>query len=165
MCDGRNYRYIDHNDSIDVANHIGVGNLHLNRTGTVVLAKDFGNFLMNMDWWVNDNSSNLVGLRNDHQDQHDGFFDLNEIYLDELRDPILNFGNDISTLSEDQNLSFIDEPFSQCNDDLTKIRKKNLNRLIIGQININSLRNKFDFLAKQNWYFFDLRNEGWFLIP
>ena len=49
MCDGRNYRYIDHNDSIDVANHIGVSNLHLNRTGTVVLAKDFGNFLMNMD--------------------------------------------------------------------------------------------------------------------
>ena len=49
MCLNRNYLYIDHSDSINVADHVNDGNLHLNKYGKAVLAKDFTNFLGNMD--------------------------------------------------------------------------------------------------------------------
>ena len=46
-------------------------------------------------------------------------------------------------------ISYTDEP---CNSDLNslkKLRQKNLHRPIIGQLNINSIRNKFDFLCSE----------------
>ena len=48
-------------------------------------------------------------------------------------------------------MNLIDKSFSDCNigynNDIQRIRLKNPNRLIVAQININSLRNKFDFLV------------------
>ena len=35
-----------------------------------------------------------------------------------------------------------------CNSSLKELRQKNLNRPIIAQLNINSIRNKFEFLEK-----------------
>ena len=35
------------------------------------------------------------------------------------------------------------------NKDLKSVRLKNLNKIIVGHLNINSIRNKFDFLAPQ----------------
>ena len=51
--------------------------------------------------------------------------------------------------SGDENIS-LDESIvynNTCLDDLKHIRIKNIHRVVIGQININSLRNKFDFLS------------------
>ena len=53
------------------------------------------------------------------------------------------------TGSGDENIS-LDESIvynNTCLDDLKHIRIKNIHRVVIGQININSLRNKFDFLS------------------
>ena len=41
----------------------------------------------------------------------------------------------------------VDQPEKRNLKDLTNIRLKNQNRPIIGQLNINSIRNKFDFLC------------------
>ena len=46
MCNDRNFPYIDHSSIIDVENHLGEGNLHLNRYGTIALANNFSNFLV-----------------------------------------------------------------------------------------------------------------------
>ena len=35
------------------------------------------------------------------------------------------------------------------NKDLKSVRLKNLNKIIVGHLNVNSIRNKFDFLAPQ----------------
>ena len=146
----RNYLYIDHTDSINVADHVNDGNLHLNKYGKAVLAKDFTNFLGNMDWWDNDSGSNLSYCEinhNYHLNQYEGFLNPNQIYLDELSDSKLNEGNDVSVLSGNQSFNLLDESLL-CNNDLKQIRLKNPNNLIIAQININSLRNKFDFLVQ-----------------
>ena len=45
-------------------------------------------------------------------------------------------------------MSLIDESFLDSDKNLKNIRLKNSNRLIIAQLNINSLRNKFDFLVQ-----------------
>ena len=150
MCLNRNYLYIDHSDSINVADHVNDGNLHLNKYGKAVLAKDFTNFLGNMDWWDNDSGSNLSYCEinhNYHLNQYEGFLNPNQIYLDDLSDSKLNEGNDVSVLSGNQSLNLSDQSLS-CNNDLKQIRLKNPNNLIIAQSNINSLRNKFDFLVQ-----------------
>ena len=45
-------------------------------------------------------------------------------------------------------MSLVDESFLDSDKNLKNIRLKNSNRLIIAQLNINSLRNKFDFLVQ-----------------
>ena len=37
----------------------------------------------------------------------------------------------------------------KCIESLKAIRKSNLNRIVVARLNINSLRNKFDYLIKQ----------------
>ena len=62
-----------------------------------------------------------------------------QIYYDCLDD-------EDSALVSDQIDNSIENNFLDSFNDLKSIRKKNPNRLIIAQININSIRNKFDFL-------------------
>ena len=67
----------------------------------------------------------------------------------------LNNNNTISSSSTSnekgpapiENKSYLDEP--DPSDILKKIKISNLNRLVIGQININSLRNKFESLKSK----------------
>ena len=49
MCVNRDFQYIDHTDSIDVAKHLNDEGLHLNRFGSAVLAKNFANFLLDLN--------------------------------------------------------------------------------------------------------------------
>ena len=60
----------------------------------------------------------------------------------------MNEINEDSILSDNQSVSSVEVSISNSNENLKMIRLKNANRLIIAQININSLRNKFDFLVQ-----------------
>ena len=73
---------------------------------------------------------------------------MNDISFDSASNSILIGGNEASILSDDANLNSIEESLSYYKNDLKKIRIKNPNRLIIAQININSLRNKFDIFVQ-----------------
>ena len=56
--------------------------------------------------------------------------------------------NEVSILSDDQNINSIEVSLSNPNDNIKTIRLKTANRLTIAQLNINSLRNKFNFLVQ-----------------
>ena len=73
---------------------------------------------------------------------------MNDISSESASNSILIVGNEASVLSDDASLNTIDESLSYYKNDLKKIRIKNPNRLIIAQININSLRNKFDIFVQ-----------------
>ena len=60
----------------------------------------------------------------------------------------MNEINEDSILSDNQSVSSVEVSISNSNENLKMIRLKNANRLIVAQININSLRNKFDFLVQ-----------------
>ena len=60
----------------------------------------------------------------------------------------LDEGNEDSIFISNKSVSLIDESFLDSDKNLKNIRLKNSNRLIIAQLNINSLRNKFDFLVQ-----------------
>ena len=48
MCTNRDIPYIDHTESIDIDSHIVDAGLHLNRSGSTVMARNFANYLSNM---------------------------------------------------------------------------------------------------------------------
>ena len=48
----------------------------------------------------------------------------------------------------DENMNLSNESFIDPYSNLKNIRLKNLNRLIVAQLNINSIRNKFDSLVQ-----------------
>ena len=60
----------------------------------------------------------------------------------------LDEGNEDSIFISNKSVSLVDESFLDSDKNLKNIRLKNSNRLIIAQLNINSLRNKFDFLVQ-----------------
>ena len=51
-------------------------------------------------------------------------------------------------ISVDENIVDLHDGDNDPHDILRNLKLKNINRLIIGQININSIRNKFDYLKK-----------------
>ena len=153
LCDKNNFRYIDHTDTIIPEEHL-YGNLHLNRSGVIEIARNFTLFLNDL-YWYNYNGSDSISY-------HQG----NEKNNQEYRSIVENIDNergisDISDVSqnsirwehEDSNFvneteSLINKSFLDPHSVLKTIRSKNLNRLIIAQLNINSLRNKFDSLVQ-----------------
>ena len=154
MCSHRDVAYIDHPSSIQ-QNHINQGKVHLNRYGTIIFANTFFKFLSEYYWWVHDNRNKIHFVQ--------------DIYNKELKSYLQESGkenqsgvsNSIETLNEvtfesgesillDQStLSTLDcEPISEPFEKLKNTRLQNPNRLIIAQLNINSLRNKFDSLVR-----------------
>ena len=49
MCNERSIPYIDHTESISPDRHLNESNLHLNRYGTINFAKNFSEFLTELD--------------------------------------------------------------------------------------------------------------------
>ena len=108
--------------------------LHLNDDGKVILANNLIYVLNKFILW-NEKSYNGTS-RND--------------FLLKA-----NFCNDIDESSNISNSSEVKESYpSICNDvdenpDLRTLRKKNLNKLIIAHLHVNSLKNKLEFLKEQ----------------
>ena len=73
-----------------------------------------------------------------------------EIFEDEICKSSINEGNEesIAVIDKSSNSFSIEESFLHSSNNLKNIRLKNPNRLVIAQININSLRNKFDLLVQ-----------------
>ena len=133
-------------------NHINESKVHLNRYGTVVFANTFSKFLSEYYWWGHDNSNKIHLAQNNSK----------ESYLQEpdkenqtrVSNSIENlsgvtFESEESVLLDQSTLStLVYEPISDSFEKLKNTRLKNPNRLIIAQLNINSLCRKFDSLVQ-----------------
>ena len=137
----------------DSANHINESKVHLNRYRTVVFANTFSKFLSEYHWWGHDNSKKIHLVQDIYS---------KESYLQEsdkenqtrVSNSIetvcwVTFESEESILLDQSALSTLDyEPISDPFEKLKNTRLKNPNRLIIAQLNINSLLNKFDSLVR-----------------
>ena len=96
--------------------------LHLNRNGYGKLDKNFVNFFRNNYTWLTETNK--------------------KANID------IGVSSASSTLNEK---SEIDNEIVDhiTNADLKSLRIRNLNKIVVGHLNINSIRNKFDFLAHQ----------------
>ena len=119
FCNQKNIPLIDNGDIKE--EHLRVKNLHLNRRGNSLFAKNLLGFI-EQNW---------------------------------------NFKRkgDVSIYSEDVS----DVSHSDAQQLLKDVRKSNVNKLVFGQLNINSLRNKFDMLSELIksffWCFHDIWNK------
>ena len=157
MCAERNIPYIDHANSIQPENHLNESKLHFNRYGTIAFADSISKFLLEHYWWCHD-SSNFDHLFQENFDKESKSFSqlshkenhrrvsspsktivLNETSLESEESFLLDQSTS-STLTHELNL----DPSTN----IENIRSKNPNRLIIAQLNINSLRYKFDSLVE-----------------
>ena len=123
---------------------------HLNKYGTIEFAKNFKNFLYKLSWWDIDNSEGFDqydanfpnSVRNTLHSNHNE--NLNENGSEEL---ILfsEYDNNNDNKNLVGNLTDIIslDPSKVLND----IRQVNCSRLVIAQLSINSLRNKFTSLS------------------
>ena len=152
MCSHRNIAYIDHSSSIQ-QNHINESKVHLNRYGTVVFANTFSKFLSEYYWWGHDNS-NKIHLVQDIYSKESYLQESDKENQTRVSNSIetvsgVTFESEESILLDQSALSTLDyEPISDPFEKLKNTRLKNPNRLIIAQLNINSLRNKFDSLVR-----------------
>ena len=158
MCAEPNIPYIDHTNSIQRENHLNESKLHFNRYGTIAFANSISKFLSGYYWWCYDSINfDLLFQENSekesksfsqlsHKENHKKVSSPSKTTV--LNDP--NFESEesflldqstSSTLTHDLNL----DPYSN----IENIRSKNPNRLIVAQLNINSLRFKFDSLVEK----------------
>ena len=150
LCSHRNIAFIDHSSSIQ-QNHINESKVHLNRYGTIVFANTFSKFLSEYYRWGHDNSNKIHLVQNIYNKELKSYLQKSD------KKKQTNVSNSIETLNEvtfeseesvllnQSTLSTLDyEPISDPFEKLKNTRLKNPNRLIIAQLNINSLRNKFD---------------------
>ena len=125
--------------------------MHLNRYGTIVFANTFSKFLSEYYRWGHDNSNKIHLVQNIYNKELKSYLQKSD------KKKQTNVSNSIETLNEvtfeseesvllnQSTLSTLDyEPISDPFEKLKNTRLKNPNRLIIAQLNINSLRNKFD---------------------
>ena len=148
MCSHRNIVYINHSNSIQ-QNHINESKVHLYGYGTIVFENTFClKFLSEYYWWDHDNS-NKTHLVQDNYSKESSLEEsdkenqtsvsnsietLNEVTF-ESAESILLDQSTFSTLDYESILY----PFGKL-----KNTRLNPNRLTTAQLNINSLRNKFD---------------------
>ena len=102
--------------------YLNKSKLHFNRNGYEKLGKNFVNFIRNNYTWLNETNK--------------------KANID------IGVSSTSSTLNEK---SEIDNEIVDhiTNADLKSLRIRNLNKIVVGHLNINSIRNKFDFLAHQ----------------
>ena len=160
MCSHRNIAYIDHSSSIQ-QNHINESKVHLNRYGTVVFANTFSKFLSEYYWWGHDNS-NKIHLVQDIYSKESYLQESDKENQTRVSNSIetvsgVTFESEESILLDQSALSTLDyEPISDPFEKLKNTRLKNPNRLIIAQLNINSLRNKFESLVRMLHNYLDI---------
>ena len=144
MCSYRNIAYINHSSSIQ-QNYI-----NNNRYGTIVFANTFSKFLSESYGWGHDNRNKFHLVLNiydkelksylqesDKENQASGS---NSVETSSE----VTFESEESILIDQRMLSTLNyEPISYPFKKLKNTGLKNLNRLIIAQLNINSLRDKF----------------------
>ena len=123
MCKERNISFLSHDESIDPSKHLNESKLHLNSNDVKVFAENFSRFLVKLNC-RQDRKTNLNNT---------------SIYLDlDKKSHGCETPNRGSTESAQT-----DDP----KEVLKNLRLKNVNRLICAQLNINSLRNKFNSLV------------------
>ena len=155
MCDERDIPFVDRTDTIDIERHLNKNEVHLNKFRTIEFAKNVCEFLLQQDWYSTDNSGN-IDLENEKSSTVLGVS--NSIPEHKIHHEISksgsfrNFGH--KSAREDQifkrttwilsnlNRGGLPEPRKA----LENRRRKNINRLIFPQLNINSLRNKLESL-------------------
>ena len=150
MCQQRNIKVISHTNTTDLSKQLNKSKLHLNKYRTTEFAKNFKNFLCRLNWRDLDNSRgfdqhdanfpNFVGntLHSDHNDN------LNENGREEsiLFSEYDNNNDNKNLIGNLTNIRSLN-PSKVLND----TRHMNSNRLVIAQLNINSLRNKSTSLS------------------
>ena len=99
--------------------HLNASKLHLKERGTQVLSNVFAEAISNMTNWQ---------------------FVLHSLASDNRKNR--------NTNDYDENKAKF-KAGEICGNNLNAIRKRNINRLIIGQLNINSLRNKFESVVQR----------------
>ena len=121
MCDKEKLLFLIHSN-IDPKTHLNKSKLHLNRNGYETASKNFVNFILN--------NYNLLPETN------------KKANID------IGVSSTSSTLNEKSDIDneIVDHI---TNADLKSLRIRNLNKIVVGHLNINSIRNKFDFLAHQ----------------
>ena len=140
---------IDRIDTIDIERHLKESKDHLNKSGVIEFAKNACEFLLQQDWYSADNNGN-TGLGSKKSSTISGVSDSIPEHSHEISqsdsfhksvqgDQIFRDPHEISS---NLNRGALPEPHKA----LENIRRKNINRLIFAQLNINSLRNKFESL-------------------
>ena len=107
--------------------HLSRKGLHINDSGSKLLAR---NFLEKIKlFWVDERCSSII------KDNELGYLSKNDRY-----------DNPSGKTSHKEKHTEKDQCFGEI---LNDVREKNINRPIIGQLNINSIRNKFHFLESE----------------
>ena len=109
-CEQKNIDFVDNSNIIE--EHLGSKNLHLNKRGNSILAKNILKFLRDSYW--NDDILNC-GMKYDQCKSKLPSKSVNSVSVGSIRD----------------------------------VRKRNLKRINLGHLNINSIRNKFDLIVDQ----------------
>ena len=158
MCAERNIPYIDHTNSIQRENHLNESKLHFNRYGTIAFANSISKFLSGYYWWCYDSINFDLLFQENFEKESKSFSQLSRkenhkkvsspsktIVLNdpnfESEESFLLDQSTSSTLTHELNL----DPYSN----IENTRSKNPNRLIVAQLNISSLRYKFDSLVEK----------------
>ena len=125
LCVENNFAYVNH-ENIKSRQHCNYGGVHLNTAGSKILAENFILALSRQTWLgiIRDNDA-LIGNVSETESNSETTKYLPEDSLESKSD---NHEND-------ENISF---PF------LKKIRSKHPKNLFFGQLNVNSIRNKFE---------------------
>ena len=121
MCDPEKLLFLSHSN-INPKTHLNKSKLHLNRNGYEKLGKNFVNFIRNNYTWLTKTNKKAK--------------------ID------IGVSSASSTLNEKPEIDneIVDHI---TNADLKSLRIRNLNKIVVDHLNINSIRNKFDFLAHQ----------------
>ena len=151
MCGERDITFIDHTDTIDTERHLNESKVHLNKSGTIEFAKNVFEFLLQQDWYSADNSGNTAlgseksstvsGVSNSIP-EHNHEVSLSDSFRNSGRKSVQ--GDQIFKepyeIPSNLNRGAHPEPHKA----LENIRRKNILRLILAQLNKNSQRNKFE---------------------
>ena len=121
MCDKAKLLFLSHSN-INPKILLNKSKLHLNCDGCEKLGNNFVNFIRNNCTWLNETNK--------------------KANID------IGVSSTSSTLNEKSDIDneIVDHI---TNADLKSLRIRNLNKIVVGHLNINSIRNKFDFLAHQ----------------
>ena len=103
--------------------HLNKSKLHLTRHGYEKLGRNFVNFIRNNYTWLTESNKKKTNIDISVSSASSTFNEKSEID-NEIVDHITNA-------------------------DLKSLRIRNLNKIVVGHLNINSIKNKFDLLAHQ----------------
>lgn len=135
MCNTRNIKYLNHS-TIDPEQHLNESHLHLNKYGSIEFSKNFANFLCNLEWWGYDNSEDVSRVNSGNVSNSSS----NSSFSDEIREKEVEITMSSSNLNVCDNKSVEKNCHKNPSNLIESLRQKHPNRLIIGQLKINSVR-------------------------